>query len=249
MRCTGPVIVRQWLCRPTLALAPLPCSAPRLQRLAPAGFRCAGAEARRGDDTTAASSVWPQKAKIFDPVWNSPPPVKLMYFANSLETFFCLRHAQKLLGATRKLGTIDDINRYFIGRFLELHKDVEQLGRVSQRGTRMAPWAHRLDLATISARTFCLRAWPAGVLARKLVPMTCAVLQGRQVFHHGQRWLQVTTSIVFEEKLTSRDRVEVSRMHGHFVVFDCPRDGGVEDFRIAEVRPDVGRGAIAKRKK
>lgn len=201
---------------------------------------------------------WPEQSFVFEPAWEPGSiPRPLLVIPNTLETYSCLKEAQRLLlGQGVDLKSIDDINMHFMDRFLELHRDVEvsrptrRGGTAAMRGTSPAgpkrgatlagvTTPRRLDLASAGARSTWAAERPLQAQSWELTPHACQVVQSRRAEHHSRDWLQVTTRLTVQERWALRGGHDDSRIREHFVVFEMPRDVPAQAFRISAIQPNL----------
>lgn len=178
-------------------------------------------------------------------------PKFMVYVPNTIETFSCLREAQKILLGKTGMDSIDGINIRFMSRFMEMHSELEasvarRLRPSGASGTRSMTAAAaalasaRPELASAGARSTWLSQRPYQARNWEVTPHSCQVVQGRRAEHQERDWLQVTVRLTAEERWQGRDGNPDSRLLEHFVVYELPRAGGVHDFRVALIRPDTG---------
>lgn len=198
------------------------------------------------------AAQWPEQSFVFEPVWEpSSMPRPLLIIPNMLETYSCLREAQRKLKVQGvDLKSIDDINMHFMDRFLQLHHDAE-VSRMPRRGGSMAVRGGspagpsrvaapgRLDLASARARSTWTAERPLQAHSWELTPLACQVVQSRRAEHHSRDWLQVTTRLTAQERWALRGGHGDSRIREHYVVYEMPRDVPSQAFRISAIRPNL----------
>lgn len=231
------------------AARPLPAwagAASPSRSFASAAPSAAAGQARQTPTTGGGKTVtkWPEQSFVFEPAWEPLGlPQLVVAIPNAIETYLSLKEAQKLLQGRHKLEEVDSFNMRFMERFLDLHTEIEKLRGVRQqptaRATAAQPLGWRLDLAAVGAFSAWSKQRPPGARKWEVTPYSCEVVQARRAEHHGLPWLQVTSRLTAEERWVTKAGAPEHRIREHYVVFEMPRGSEGEDFRIAEIRPDI----------
>eukprot|EP00933_Yihiella_yeosuensis_P037066 TRINITY_DN30911_c0_g1_i1.p1 TRINITY_DN30911_c0_g1~~TRINITY_DN30911_c0_g1_i1.p1 ORF type:complete len:266 (+),score=48.14 TRINITY_DN30911_c0_g1_i1:51-800(+) len=201
-----------------------------------------------GTSAPLPPTVWPDQSFIFEPPWNDTGMVKQMsHVPNMFETYFVLREARGIVSGGKDFEGVDSFNERFMDRFLTFHAEVEasqtrQLTN-TKRNVKAKPQVtqFRASLASVGAVAAWSRERPPNARLWEVFPFSCQVVQARRAEHHDQGWLQVTTRFAAQEHwMLGREKDNSkTRVREHFVVFELPRTGKDEDFRVAEIHADV----------
>eukprot|EP00408_Alexandrium_pacificum_P017084 CAMPEP_0171195358 /NCGR_PEP_ID=MMETSP0790-20130122/21357_1 /TAXON_ID=2925 /ORGANISM="Alexandrium catenella, Strain OF101" /LENGTH=239 /DNA_ID=CAMNT_0011660571 /DNA_START=104 /DNA_END=823 /DNA_ORIENTATION=+ len=236
------------MARPTMQPLPVAAGADipscSFASVAPSAARTGQAHRQPMSDSSKVGVQWPEQSFIFEPAWEPVAlPQMFVMIPNAIETCSSLREAQRLLQGRETLEDIDGFNMWFMERLLALHTEIEKLRGIRQqpvaRATAAQPLGWRLDLAAVGAFSAWSKQRPAGARRWELTPHFCEVVQARRAEHHGLPWLQVTTRLTAEERWVTKGGAPETRIREHYVVFEMPRGPGGQDFRIAEIRPDI----------